>query len=157
MTRGARWSLILATMWLAAGVAAAGYAFASGGANGGAEVLGPGPVTITLEVEHSRFAPARLDVRQHTTVAFRVVNHDPIGHELIVGDDEVHAVHEAGTHGVHGAVPGEVSVAPGETGTTTYTFHAPGVTRFACHLPGHVAYGMVGEVVVKPATTSDAR
>jgi plastocyanin len=180
--RGARWSLILATMWLAAGVAAAGYAFASGDANAsGDEVLGPGPVTVTLEVEHSKFTPstlvdaargvssddgrprrpppaaARIVVRAHTTVTFRVVNHDPIGHELIVGDDEVHAVHEEGTHGVHGAVPGEVSVAPGETGTTTYTFHTPGVTRFACHLPGHVAYGMVGEVVVKSATTSDAR
>jgi uncharacterized cupredoxin-like copper-binding protein len=145
-------------MWLAASMAAAGYAFASGdaSASGGNEVFGPGPVTITLDVEHSKFTPARIVVRQHTTVTFRVVNHDPIGHEFIVGDDEVHAIHEAGTHGVHGTVPGEVSVAPGGTGTTKYTFHTPGVSLFACHLPGHFAYGMVGEVVVKPATTSDA-
>jgi uncharacterized cupredoxin-like copper-binding protein len=32
---------------------------------------------------------------------------------------------------------------------TAYTFHTPGVVLFACHLPGHFAYGMVGEVVVK--------
>ncbi|MEX2031230.1 MAG: plastocyanin/azurin family copper-binding protein [Dehalococcoidia bacterium] len=180
MRRGTRWSLILATMWLAASMAAVGYAFASGdaSASGGNEVLGPGPVTITLDVEHSKFTPPRIVVREHTTVTFRVVNHDPIGHEFIVGDDEVHAIHEAGsigrrseqrllrrrastppvtgTHGVHGTVPGEVSVAPGGTGTTKYTFHTPGVSLFACHLPGHFAYGMVGEVVVKPATTSDA-
>ena len=153
MRRGTRWGVILAAMWLAGSIAAAGYAFASGDAQAGGadEVLGPGPVTVTLHVQHSRFAPASLVVRQHATVTFRVVNHDPIGHELIVGDDGVHAIHSAGTHEVHGAVAGEVSIAPGETAATTYTFHTTGVTLFACHLPGHVAYGMVGEVVVKPA------
>jgi uncharacterized cupredoxin-like copper-binding protein len=45
-------------------------------------------------------------------------------------------------------VPGEVSVAPHETGVTTYAFHAPGTVLFACHLPGHFAYGMQGSVVV---------
>jgi uncharacterized cupredoxin-like copper-binding protein len=114
-------------------------------------VLGPGHVTVTLDVEHSRFEPPRIVVRQHTVVTFRVVNHDPIGHELIVGDDDVHARHEAGTHGRHGAIPGEVSVAPGKTAATTYQFHSPGTVLFACHLRGHVAYGMVGDVIVKPA------
>jgi uncharacterized cupredoxin-like copper-binding protein len=27
----------------------------------------------------------------------------------------------------------------------------PGTLTFACHLPGHVAYGMVGEIEVVPA------
>ncbi|MEX0665000.1 MAG: multicopper oxidase domain-containing protein [Acidimicrobiia bacterium] len=160
---------------MAASVAVAGYAFASGDGTAATRgVLGPGPVTVTLHVEHSRFklpplvnaasdvssgdgrpgrpSPARVVVRQHTTVTFEVVNHDPIGHEFIVGGEEVHAIHEAGTHGVHGAVPGEVSVAPGETAATTYTFHTQGVVVFACHLPRHFSYGMVGEVVVKPPT-----
>jgi uncharacterized cupredoxin-like copper-binding protein len=152
MRRGARWGWILATMWIAASAATAAYALAApGGSDADRHVLGPGEATVTLDVNHSRFVPARVTVFQHTTVTFKIVNHDPIGHEFIVGGDEVHAVHETGTHGQHGSVPGEVSVAPGETASTSYTFHAPGVVLYACHLPGHFAYGMVGEVVVKEA------
>jgi uncharacterized cupredoxin-like copper-binding protein len=152
MRRGARLGWILAAAWVAASVATAAYALAAPGKTTAAHhrVLGPGDVTVTLEVNHSRFTPSRVAVFQHTTVTFRIVNHDPIGHEFIVGDAEVHALHEAGTHGQHGAVPGEVSVAPGETATTTYSFHTPGVVLFACHLPGHFAFGMVGDVVVRP-------
>jgi uncharacterized cupredoxin-like copper-binding protein len=153
MRRRARWGWVLATMWITASLATAGYALASPGRipeRTDLGTLGPGKATVTLVVNHSRFRPARIIVEQHTTVTFRIVNHDPIGHEFIVGDAEVHALHESGTHGQHGAVPGEVSIAPGETGVTTYEFHTPGTVLFACHLPGHFAYGMVGEVVVKP-------
>ena len=152
MRRLRRRSSILAIACLMISVVTAAYAFGSSPEAGTSRrVLGPGSVTVTLQVERSRFEPARLVVRQHSTVTFRIVNHDPIGHELIVGGDEVHARHEAGTHGQHGAVPGEVSVAPGETATTTYDFHTPGVVVYACHLPGHFAYGMAGEVVVRAA------
>ena len=152
MRRVGRRVRILAVVPLVASAVIAAYAFGwSSSAGSDRRVLGPGHVTVTLDVEHSRFEPARIVVRQHTAVTFRVVNHDPIGHELIVGDDEVHTRHENGTHGRHGAVPGEVSVAPGKTASTTYTFHTPGTVLFACHLRGHVAYGMVGDVIVKPA------
>ena len=49
-------------------------------------------------------------------------------------------------------MPGEVSIPPHETGVTTYSFHAPGKVLFACHLPGHFAYGMKGYVIVDAAT-----
>ena len=116
-----------------------------------AQVLGPGEVTVRLTVNYSRFRPARIVVRPHTTVHFEIANHDPIGHEFIVGDAEVHARHESGNHAQHGAVPGEVSVGPGEVGSTTFEFHVPGTVVYACHLPGHFAYGMVGEVLVRAA------
>jgi uncharacterized cupredoxin-like copper-binding protein len=57
-------------------------------------------------------------------------------------------VHERGTEAVHPPRPGEVSVPAGTTATTTYTFEAPGDLTFACHLPGHFAYGMQGTVSV---------
>jgi uncharacterized cupredoxin-like copper-binding protein len=47
-------------------------------------------------------------------------------------------------------VPGEVSVAPLESGATFYEFDEPGRYFVACHLPGHLAYGMQGWVVVEP-------
>lgn len=132
----------------------AGFAFASGvdhfRKSPGSRVLGPEEVTVTLDVEHSRFVPARVVVRPHTTVRFKVVNHDPIAHELIVGDAEVHARHASGNHATHGEVLGEVSVGPGATAVTTYQFHTPGTVLFACHLPRHLEYGMVGEVEVSP-------
>lgn len=163
---------------MAGSLAAAGYAFASGTPTGdGREVLGPGIATVTLHIEHSRFtlsplvgaasgassdddrpgrsSSARIRVSQHTTVTFRIVNHDPITHEFIVGDDEVHALHASGTHGVHGAVPGEVTVEPGEMGITKYEFHSPGTVLFACHLPGHAEYGMVGDVIVLRYSATD--
>ena len=36
----------------------------------------------------------------------------------------------------------------GDVGITTYEFGDPGRVLFACHLPGHFTYGMVGEVRV---------
>jgi uncharacterized cupredoxin-like copper-binding protein len=39
-------------------------------------------------------------------------------------------------------VPGEATV------TTTVTFAEPGSVTFACHVTGHYAYGMVGELTV---------
>jgi uncharacterized cupredoxin-like copper-binding protein len=147
------WFTLVAAAWVVGSVSIAGYALAASGTAAGddGDVLGPGNVTVTLDVENSHFEPARIVVSQHTTVTFEIVNHDPIGHEFIVGGDEVHARHESGNHAQHGALPGEVSVAPGETGTTTYEFHTPGTVLYACHLPGHVAYGMTGNVVVRSA------
>ena len=111
-------------------------------------VVGPGVVTVTVGIEHSHFSVDRLQVRPGTLVRFVVHNHDPIGHELIVGDAAVHARHEDGREATHPPVPGEVSVRPGETAVTSYLFDDPGRMLYACHLPGHFAYGMKGWVTV---------
>jgi uncharacterized cupredoxin-like copper-binding protein len=115
-------------------------------------VLGPGRVTVRLDVEHSRFTvrdgATPIRVRPHTEVRFVVVNHDPIGHELIVGGPDVQARHENGHEAAHPPVPGEVSVLAEERASTTYVFHAPGPVEYACHLPRHYAYGMHGIVEV---------
>ena len=47
--------------------------------------LGPEPVTVVVDVEHSRFIPSTLRVEVGTEVRFVVRNDDPINHELIVG------------------------------------------------------------------------
>ena len=110
--------------------------------------LGPGVVTVDVDAHYSRFSIEHLRVYQGTLVRFVVTNQDPIHHEFIVGPDDVHAAHEAGHEAFHPPVPGEVSLDPGETGLTTYLFDDPGTVRFACHLPGHLAYGMKGTVTV---------
>lgn len=135
------------------------YAVASGvqaaAADREAATLGPGRVTVTIDMEHSRFVPERLRVREGTQVVFDVVNHDPIHHEFVLGDAEVHRGHERGTELLHPPVPGEVSTGPNATGMTFYEFDEAGTVDFACHLPGHAEYGMVGEIeVVRSATRS---
>jgi uncharacterized cupredoxin-like copper-binding protein len=107
--------------------------------------------TVVLTMHHSRFQPEVVRVSPGTTVRFLLRNTDPIDHEFILGDDAVQRRHEQGREREHhGEVPGEVSVAAGGEAATTYTFRAGGPARleFACHLPGHYAYGMRGVALV---------
>jgi uncharacterized cupredoxin-like copper-binding protein len=154
LTGTRRLGAIVAALVIAVGVAvlAAGALQADAGAGTSSAarstVLGPGPVTVKIAIHNSRFSVKRLRVHPHTTVEFVIVNRDPIGHEFIIGDAEVHARHADGHEASHPPVPGEVSIPPLETGVTTYELHTPGDVEFACHLPGHFQYGMVGWVTV---------
>jgi uncharacterized cupredoxin-like copper-binding protein len=142
----------LAALAAALVVAAAGYGLVALRAGEPAPpALGPGDVTVAVDVEHSRFSPADLRVVEGTRVRFVVVNGDPINHELIVGPPSVHARHARGSEAEHPSIPGEVSVDPGGTAVTTYRFDEAGSVELACHLPGHYEFGMRGEVVVVPA------
>jgi uncharacterized cupredoxin-like copper-binding protein len=118
---------------------------------GGACSSGPGSDerTITIEIEHSRFIPERLEVEEGETVTFVVENGDPIDHEFILGDEELQLVHEKGTEQHHGARPGEISIPAGETRETTYTFEASGELIYGCHVFGHYDYGIRGAVEVR--------
>ena len=122
-------ALALATTVVVSG---AGYAVASGLENP-ETILGPGDVTVEVDIEYSRFVPDQLTVVEGTRVRFLVVNGDPIHHELITGGAEVHLRHSNGT------------------AITTFAFDEPGVYEFACHLPGHYEYGMRGTIEVVPA------
>lgn len=143
MSRLARVGVAVAAGALVAGV---GYAVDAQGSE--AEVQGPGVVRVEVGIEHSRFVMDPLRVQEGTLVEFVLTNDDPIDHELVVGDDEVHRAHASGTERRHPPVPGEVSVAPGDRALTFYEFDEPGTVVYACHLPGHVAYGMQGTIEV---------
>ena len=106
-------------------------------------------MTVDVGIRYSKFSFSTLHVRAGTLVRFVVHNDDPIHHEFIVGDASVHARHQAGTEASHPPVPGEVSVLPDDVGETFYRFDRPGRFEFACHLPGHYAYGMHGWVIVE--------
>jgi uncharacterized cupredoxin-like copper-binding protein len=128
-----------------------GYALAAG-ADDGPAPRGPGVVTVRVTTRYSQFSSVLddLHVYKGTVVRFVVVNDDPIHHELILGPPSVHAEHEQGTEANHPPVPGEVSVDPDDTGETFYRFDQPGTIEYACHLPGHYAFGMHGEITVDP-------
>jgi uncharacterized cupredoxin-like copper-binding protein len=133
---------------VAAMLVAVGAAGCSSRAEAGARV---GEHTVVIVVHHSRFQPAEVTVEPGTTVRFVVRNTDPIDHELILGDQAVQQWHERGTDSDH-AGPGQVSVPAGQERSTTFTFSYAGAGQleYACHLPGHYAYGMRGVVRVRP-------
>jgi uncharacterized cupredoxin-like copper-binding protein len=114
---------------------------------------GDGPDrTVVVTMHHSRFEPASIRVDPGQRVRFVLRNTDPIDHEFILGDAAVQRRHEQGRQRQHhGDVPGERSVPAGQEAATTYAFPASldgQVLEFACHLPGHYAYGMHGTVRV---------
>jgi uncharacterized cupredoxin-like copper-binding protein len=145
--RRRRWLACLALSLTAAGVAT-GSGYAVAGSREQSDVLGPGLVTIHVGIEQSRFDMGARRVRAGTTVELVVHNTDPIDHELIVGAPEVHRAHATGEERRHPPVPGEVSVGPGRVASTFYRFTEAGSVVYACHLPGHVAYGMQGTIEV---------
>jgi len=145
--------IVACAMAAGSAVAVTGYAVADDGRAPNPKPLGPGTVTVVVDVDYSRFHPDALRVAEGTTVRFVVSNHDPISHEFIVGPPDVHRRHENGTEAKHEPKPGELSLGPDEQAVTTYLFDKPGVVEVACHLPGHYAYGMRGQIeVVKPDT-----
>jgi uncharacterized cupredoxin-like copper-binding protein len=107
-----------------------------------------GPAVETVTMHWSRFDRSAISVRRGVPVRFVLVNDDPIDHELIVGDAAMQERHEKGAETHHGARPTERSVPALSTVETTVTFDAAGTLFFACHLPGHYAYGMRGIVHV---------
>jgi uncharacterized cupredoxin-like copper-binding protein len=121
-----------------------GFAVAvSSGCGGGAPAR-----SATIGIHFSHFEQEQVTVRSGVPVTFKLENHDPIGHEWIVGTREVHERHRLGTEPVHDQIPTEVTVPALSTRLTTISFEQPGEYEFVCHLPGHEAYGMRGVVRV---------
>jgi uncharacterized cupredoxin-like copper-binding protein len=108
--------------------------------------------TVAVTIHYSHFSPAQLSVAAGETVRFTIRNSDPIDHEFILGDQSVQDREEAATDPIHdGAMPGMVSAPAGTTVSTVVTFPshpAQPSLIYACHLPGHYAYGMRGSLQV---------
>ena len=114
----------------------------------GAGLARAGEQTVEIDIRYSHFQPGEIRVQAGVPVRFVLVNHDPIDHEWIVGDEKVHAAHRTGAEPTHGARPTEQTIEAGRQVETVVTFDQPGQLTFICHLPGHEAYGMTGTLVV---------
>jgi uncharacterized cupredoxin-like copper-binding protein len=128
---------------IAIGLAALAAVWSEGPARGGEAS------SVTIGIHFSHYTPTEVEARAGEPLRVTLINTDPIGHEWLVGDAAFHERHRTGTETQHGARPNEVSLAPGETRTTTVVFDQPGDYLYICHLPGHEQYGMVGVLHVR--------
>jgi uncharacterized cupredoxin-like copper-binding protein len=108
-----------------------------------------GPRTVSITIKDSHYSPVTVHAHPGETIRFVVDNTDPIEHEFIIGTHAEQLVHERGTQASHDGLPGQATLDIGETQAVTYTFATAGVLEFACHRPGHYAYGMRGRIVVR--------
>ncbi len=102
-----------------------------------------------------RFTPARIEVRQGETVRFVFRNRGQTLHEFVLGTKPVleeHAALMMKFPDMEHDEPYMAHVAPGTSGEIVWTFNRAGEFDFACLIPGHYQAGMVGQVVVTPAT-----
>lgn len=102
------------------------------------------PVRVDIRIHYSHFDPSTLTVPSGRPMTIVLHNDDPIDHEWIVGDEQLHQRHRTGTEPYHATRPTEVSIPAMTTIETTVTLPAAVTWRYICHLPGHEAYGMVG-------------
>ncbi len=98
------------------------------------------------------FDPGSLDVKLGETVEFVVTNEGTVDHEFVLGNAAFQAAHENEMAGMDGSMPtderGAVSVAPGETKSVIWRFTEPGSLLYGCHVAGHYAAGMMGDITV---------
>jgi len=106
------------------------------------------PMVVHVRIHYSKFEPASIEVPAGKPVTYVITNDDPIDHEWLIGDATFHARHRTGTESAHGDRVDEVSVAAGQTKSTTLTFTA-GSYLFICHFPLHEQYGMIGIVTAR--------
>ena len=102
-----------------------------------------------------RFTPARLEVREGETVRFVVRNDGRTMHEFVIGtkaENDAHAALMMKFPDMEHDEPWMAHVPPGQAGEIVWTFNRAGEFDFACLIAGHYQAGMVGKIVVAPAT-----
>jgi uncharacterized cupredoxin-like copper-binding protein len=111
------------------------------------------PVSMT---DNMRFTPARIEVRQGETVRFVVKNSGKVLHEFVLGtrqELDAHAAMMASHPGMQHEEAHMVHVRSAKSKPLVWNFNRPGEFQFACLIPGHYQAGMVGSIIVLPAST----
>ncbi len=117
--------------------------------------------TITIvALDTMRFSPTMLKVHAGETVRFVVTNQGHLLHEWVLGNTREQVAHEAEMERTGNRMdhdPNGILLPPGKTATLIWTFAKPGKLYYACHEPGHYFAGMVGTIIVEPASAGSAQ
>lgn len=113
-----------------------------------AEVTRTVPITAT----EFRFQPGTVNVKVGETIRFNITNGGKIQHEFVIGDLAEQMAHDKEMAAMPDMTMDDdangVSIAAGKTATLIWTFTRAGNLQYACHIPGHYAAGMAGQLIV---------
>ncbi len=131
------------------------------GGDGGDEVGTPGDAARaarTVEVralDTRKYEPTEIRVQPGETVTIRVTNTGTSLHEFYLGSEKQHEDHEREMAAMGDAEmkmadeANRIFMEAGETKQVTWTFPESGTVIYGCHMPGHFAQGMRGNVTVE--------
>jgi uncharacterized cupredoxin-like copper-binding protein len=129
----------------------------------------PRPVTVIMR--DYLFEPTPLVLVPGETIRLTVFDAGMIPHELVLGDDAVQIAWSAADAAVTPPAPfttAPPASVPAETGglrmlldsgaTATVEYQVPdtGQLKLLCHLPGHIARGMIGQVELRRTSEASA-
>lgn len=98
---------------------------------------------VAIEIGDGVITPASVTVQQGETITFEVTNANTVEVELIVGL-------KAEVDADSGDSLKEVYIAPGATGSVTYTFDGAGPFGYGDQKEDHYAKGAKGDIVLEP-------
>lgn len=109
-------------------------------------------VVQVTQLDEMAYDPAAIEIAVGETIAFEVTNAGQTPHEFVLGDADLQSEHEEEMAEMGGGMmtdePNAIAVEPGETVSIAWTFTEPGELQYGCHIPGHFAAGMVGDISV---------
>lgn len=113
--------------------------------------------TIKVEAKDSMsYSPSIVKVEAGETVRFVVKNVGSVQHSFTLATASGQQSHEQGMQGMNMErmashmknEPNGMVLQPGETKTLTWRFSGAETVQFACHVPGHYAAGMKGQISI---------
>jgi uncharacterized cupredoxin-like copper-binding protein len=108
--------------------------------------------TIEVEMSEMAFTPSRIEVKRGEQIRFVIKNAGREDHEFLLASTEENLKHaeimKQHPHMEHDD-PNGVRLAPKQSAEIVWKFTKPGTFEYACLIPDHRDYGMVGRITVK--------
>ncbi|HWX62691.1 cupredoxin family protein [Bradyrhizobium sp.] len=108
--------------------------------------------TIEINMTEMAFAPSRIEVRRGEQIRFVIHNDGTEDHEFLLATTKENLAHaevmKKHPHMEHDD-PNGVRLSPYQSAELVWKFSKAGTFEYACLIPKHRDYGMLGHVVVK--------
>ena len=108
--------------------------------------------TIEIEMTEMKFSPSQIEVKRGEQIRFVIRNEGTEDHEFLLATPKENLAHaevmKKHPHMEHDD-PNGVRLSPYKSAELVWKFTKAGTFEYACLIPKHRDYGMLGHVVVK--------
>jgi uncharacterized cupredoxin-like copper-binding protein len=108
--------------------------------------------TIEIEMSEMKFSPPQIEVKRGEQIRFVIRNEGTEDHEFLLATTKENLAHaevmKKHPHMEHDD-PNGVRLSPYQSAELVWKFTKAGTFEYACLIPKHRDYGMLGHVVVK--------